>query len=112
MEGSPRSRFISCTLSSKGHEIIPKKKEKPKHVFAAVSPAPAWMCQFNANAAHYTFMFHYRPSMTTSICHLILFIIPAAALSDLSPPMAGFNTAMRYIMIMSGLDAGLLSASH
>lgn len=87
-------------------------KIKKTHVCSCVPPAPAWMCQFNANAAHYTFMFHYRPSMTTSICHLILFIIPAAALSDLSPPMAGFNTAMRYIMIMSGLGAGLLSASH
>lgn len=50
--------------------------------------------------------------MTTSICHLILFIIPAAALSDLCLPIAGFNTAQCYIMIMSGLGAGMLSASH
>lgn len=46
------------------------------------------------------------------ICHLILFIILAVALSDFSLPMAAFNTLMSYIMIMSGLDAGMLSASH
>lgn len=50
--------------------------------------------------------------MTTSICHLILFIIPAVALSDLRLPIAGFNTEQCYIMIMSGLGAGMLSASH
>lgn len=50
--------------------------------------------------------------MTTSICHLILFIILAVALSDLCLPIAGFNTAECYIMIMSGLGAGMLSASH
>lgn len=37
---------------------------------------------------------------------------PAAALSDLCLPMSGFNTAECYIMIMSGLGAGMLSASH
>ena len=37
---------------------------------------------------------------------------PAAALSDLCLPMSGFNTAECYIMIMSGLGAGILSASH
>ena len=57
-------------------------------------------------------MLHYGLCMTTSICHLILFIILAMALSDLSLPIAGFNAVMCYIMIMSGLGTGMLSASH
>lgn len=84
------------------------KDKKKKHVCSCV-PAPAWVYQFKPNT---TFMFHYGLCMTTSICHLILFIIPAVALSDLCLPMSGFNTAECYIMIMSGLGSGMLSASH
>lgn len=42
----------------------------------------------------------------------MLFITPAFALSDLRLPIAGFDTAECYIMIMRGLGARMLSASH
>lgn len=46
-------------------------------------------------------MFPYRLCMTTSIHHLILFIISAIALSVLWLPMPAFNIAECYIMIMT-----------
>lgn len=82
---------------------------KDKQNVSAAAPALVWVYKSRPSI---TFMFHYGLCMTTSICHLILFIIPAVALSDLCLPMAGFNTAECYIMIMSGRGAGMLSASH
>lgn len=54
--------------------------------------------KFRANTS---FMFHYRLNMTTSIHHLILFIMGAIALSALWLPMPAFNIAECYIMIMT-----------
>lgn len=48
-----------------------------------------------------SFMFHYRFNMTTSIHHLILFIMLAIALSALWLAMLAFNIAECYIMIMT-----------
>lgn len=64
--------------------------------------APVWLYTLKPCIA---FMFHYGSHMTTSICHPILFIILADALSDLCLPMAGFNTAECYIMIMRRSEA-------
>lgn len=59
---------------------------------------PVLIIKFRPNT---NFMFHYRLYMTTSIHHLILFIIVAIALSALWLPMPAFNTAECYIMIMT-----------
>lgn len=59
---------------------------------------PVLIIKFRQNT---NFMFHYGLYMTTSIPHLILFIIVAIALSALWLPMPAFNIAECYIMIMT-----------
>lgn len=67
-------------------------------IVAAAVHQTVLIIKFRPNAS---FMFHYRLNMTTSIHHLILFIMLAIALSALRLPRPTFNIAECYIMIMA-----------